>query len=724
MASLSPRSGRPSSRWCVSRPGRITGTILLVLALAGGPLLDVPAAAAADLIVVSDGTTATLPPRASAIVSFPLTAAPGVPLDPAPEVAVQRVLLDKEQLDVAGAVEPWITAAVPALELRVSTDRLATPGAYEILLSVTRGDQRQLVTVTLTRPPGRVVTPATVTVKRTLPLLPGGTTEERLPRLTVFAASGTRLVTMSAFQVEPDDPQIRVGTVAVPVEPGGHTDVPYTVAGTAGPGTVTRTVQISSPQLSDPVPVTFSVTTRRHPGLIAVFLILGVLLGLAVRTLLPRAAAWRAREIDRRQLEADLTSLAGQYPDEEFGAFLAERRAALHAARGAGVTTTAAAIRTAVAQRLEALQAELTGLDDRYRAPATILRSDWRLPASLADGVGAARAALARADAALDARNRGGARDALTDVDRAVDDLVREAGDWGALALAGLTDLANALGDRDKGSLGQLRTAVLLARSGVPVSAVASPATTADLARRLREADQTVQRFAALRPYLNGVAEEADLLAKTLAEHQQDVADLTAATRSARAGARAAGDDPATAAEPLARVISELVTAEQDAIRRPLRAAQEPAVDAMLASGDMAGALQVVLGKLGTTTAPTSPVLLGDEATTIMAATRTVSEATPVPQPRLAILPNRSPARDRWNAASRGIVLAVAGAGVLLVHTLVAVAIVLLVGYGLFLSSWTGTLNDVTTILVWAFAVDVSIAGLSALLTPTPARAG
>lgn len=42
---------------------------------------------------------------------------------------------------------------------------------------------------------------------------------------------------------------------------------------------------------------------------------------------------------------------------------------------------------------------------------------------------------------------------------------------------------------------------------------------------------------------------------------------------------------------------------------------------------------------------------------------------------------------------------------------LAALVIVMLTGYGLFLLGWSGSLADVTKVVIWAFAIDLSVAG-------------
>ncbi|MFC4068690.1 hypothetical protein [Actinoplanes subglobosus] len=716
MASRSTRSGRRTWYSPAGRPA----VALVATVVALFPLVPAAPAAAADVVVLPEGATGTMPAENPAKVSIAIGPAPGADLDSAPITAeVHQVLRNGAPLSAAGLVTATVVTPIPALELTVNTDLLPAPGAYTVRLSLAQGAGKQLITVTLNWPPGQLVAPATLTLQRTLPLLPGDDADISKPRLTVRAGPASRIVGLSDHQVEPDDPQIVVSTPGQgrPLGPGDHVDLPYTVTGGTDPGSVVRTVRLSSPQLSEPVPITFTVVTRRHPGLIAVALILGVLLGLVLRILLPRAAAWRARGQQRRELELQLAGLGSQYPDDGFRAFLGVQQDRLRGARGPAITEVVATVRNDVTARLQSLQAELTALDDRYRSLAEVLRPTWHLPAAFGEDLKAGRAAADAADAAITAGDAGSARDSLDTATDRTADLARRAVTWSTQLGGCLDDLRAAAGDRSKGELGNLLIAVRATEEQIPAAPASDPPTNAELGRLLRQVHITDDLLANLRTRIDAVLAEAATIVGSLRTAGQDVTGVEQAMTQVREAQHRFGTDPITAITAAAPALERLVAAELEAIRQPMKAQPDPAVDQKMGTGDMVGATGDVIDKLRSTgrtklgSAPAAPATTPPADVAVPASTA----------PPGVVLAARAPLRDQLRAAPQGILLAVAGAGVLLLQTLAALAVVLLIGYGLFLPGWTGTLQDVTKVVVWAFAIDLSVAGLTALLAPANA---
>jgi hypothetical protein len=727
VASPSTPSDQPGSHSSAHRRGRITAATLSALIIVAAQVAIPTPALAEDIVTVGDGTPASLPPFSPALLSFPVTAATGVDLsDPAvpTQIRVVQVLRNGVQLDIADAVTARIEPVIPAIMLTVATDRLPDSGTYTVLLAVERSTVRQVVTVAFIRPPGQVTTPATVAVRRTTSVFPSGPVDTVQPRLTLVMSGDTRLLTLSIRQLEAEDPHVdvHVDPDDLPATPGAALVLDYDVTGGLSPGTVTRTVQVTSPQLASPVNVTFTVTTRRHPALIGLALLVGVLLSLLLRMVLPRLVAWRRRRIQRQQLELQLAGLADEYPDRDFQDVVAQARRTLDGAKESAIPDAVSTARGTVGQALQRLQAELSTLDGTYRSHVAVLRRDWQLPADLMAAVTATRPKLAAADAALTARDARTAREQLDTVDQAAQEIARKAVDWGARARQGLGDLFTAVGNRNQGALGQLRDAVTRARDSAPQEASSPTAVPENLTQRLTAVHQTIDRYATVRTYLHAFAAESELIARELADRNQPAADLSEAAASLRAADRDHGGDPATAATPVAARVAALVDATHAAIREPLQARVDPDVETRLTSGDMVGAAEKMMSQLaGAPPAAGGPTRLGTAAETVLA-TATADASTQTSTEPAVVLPSaRASLTDRLRAAPETFALAFAGAGAALVHTLVALVIVMLVGYGLFLPTWSGTLADVTQIIVWAFAIDLSVVGLTALLAPSPA---
>lgn len=175
-------------------------------------------------------------------------------------------------------------------------DATAVHATYAAVISITDGTTRQLATVTLTRTSAVVSAPSTVKAERTLTLTGEVDGSDISPRVTLAASPDSRVLRLSQRQVEAEDPVIELDLPAAQtgkalIEPGGALTVGYKITGELDPGTVTRTVQLSSPQLAQPVQVTFTIVTKRTIWWIALGLLLGVRLGLVLRIALPRLAA-------------------------------------------------------------------------------------------------------------------------------------------------------------------------------------------------------------------------------------------------------------------------------------------------------------------------------------------------------------------------------------------------------------------------------------------------
>ncbi|WP_432842744.1 hypothetical protein [Dactylosporangium sp. CA-092794] len=699
---------------------RAAAAVLGALLALAAPLAGPAPAFGQDILTVGADASVTLPPSGTATVSLAVAPAAGIDLADAGKpatVRVVQVLRDGVLQEAGDAVAARIEPAVPAIVLTVAADRLPAVGTYRVVLAVERAAVRQTVTVSLARPTGQLTVPAAIAVRHTVAIVPGGTADTVRPRLTVRPSSGTRLLDLTARQLEAEDPQIQVHIDAnrLPLAPGAPLDLEYDITGKTEPGTVTRTVELTSPQLSAPVTVTFTVTTRRHPGLIAVTLVAGVLLSLLLRLVLPGLTNWRARHAERRRLDLQLAGLAEEYPDGDFRAAVATARGELGAAKGGELATAIDNARTQARTALAELRARLSTLDGDYRSWAVVLHRDWRLPAVLTGPIGAARDHLAAADTALAAHDAGAAEAAIASVRQAAQDLARAAADWGNDTGSALRRLADAIGERTAGALGPLREVVLRTRAGLPDPDTAAPAGSPDdLARRLDPVHLTMGRYPAVRRGLDAVAAEAGVIAAGLRERGQEADEVAADAAGLREADRREGDDPATAAGPVAAALQTLLTDTVAAIKRPLGSADAAEVDRLIAAGNLIGAAEAVLNRLPAPRGATG-TRLGDAADVRLAAITAASTDAPA-APAVVLPPAHAPIGDRLRAAPGAIGLAVAGAGIAVLHSVAALVVVLLLGYALFLPGWSGSLADVSKVLVWAFAVDLSLTGLTARL--------
>ena len=733
------RSGNAEARPGLAERSARLGRLLLRLLLGMVVLLGTGAVFAtrawgADIVTLL-ANTATLPATAVAQVSFPVTPAGNVDLATA-QLSVARLTHDQVELPVPGGFTAEMNAQIPAIVLTVPTDQLPAQGSYDVLLALQAGSARQLVTVTLMRSAGQVAAPATIAVSRTTSWLwlwgwGAGSTK---PRLTIVTSADTRLLTLSARQVEAEDPQVTVHINAESplVQPNGSVDLPYDVTGAPSPGTVTRTVLLSSPQLSTPVTVTFTITTRRSPVLIAIALLAGVLLGLLLRLVLPTLTNWRKTQLQRQDLDEQLAAWQDQYQDPDFRKEIGDLRTTLRNAKYRQLADVIGTVRTMATQKLQDLQTRLTTQDAAFRAAAEVFRREWRLPPDQKAGddepgiqaaVNQARAGLAKADAALAVKDAKAADEALARVTDAARNTSDAALRWGNQVSQALGAMVADLQNYDSGTLASLKAALGPAAQGAPaeITQANGPGTGADPVHdaesRLSEVHATMERYAAARPYFAALAGEADEVARGLTEHRFSAGPIPAAAQGLRDTSNAAGDDPAVAGPRVTAAVREVVDATREAIgSAPL--GDRPEVQALLSRGDLVGAANRLFDQHpAPAAAAVGAARLGPGTRAALAVAQSTAATYEHRDPAIVLPGARAPITDRLRSTPSSVTLAFAGFAAEGLHVLAAVIIVLFTGYALFLSNWTGTYADLVQVVSWAFAVDLSVAGLTALVT-------
>jgi hypothetical protein len=686
-------------------------------------------AQAADVVTLLD-STATLPPTDGARVTFPVTPAENTDLADA-KLSVLRLRRDQVELPLPDGLKAAIEVQIPAVILDVPTDELPDQGSYGVLLAIRAGTARQLITLTLIRPAAQVTAPTSITVKRTTSWLwfsERGAKSTR-PRLTLITSGDTRLLTLSSRQVEAEDPQVTVGIDAksLPVPPNGSVALPYLVTGAPDPGTVTRSVQLSSPQLSAPVAVTFTITTRRHPGLIAVALLAGVLLGLVLRRLLPTLTSWRTAQLQRRDLDEQLAAWRDEYQDPDFRTKIEELRQQLRQAKTRELTDVITSVRAAATEQLQGLQNRLMEQDGRFRAATAVFRRPWQLPADETVGnddvpgiqaaVNRARAGLDDADEKLARKNATAASDALLRVDDAARDTSATAVRWGDQVRQGIGELNADLKDYDRGALANLKVALASTAAGAPVDAGPEADLVRDAENRLGQVHATMQRYAAARPYLAALAAEAEEVARGLTEYGFPAQGVTAAAKALRDTDSTKGHDPSVAGSPIAQAVRELVAATREAIES-VQGGNDPVVQDPLNRGDLVGAANELLNRhRAPAGAAGGATRLGGRTQAALAVAGSTASGREFRDPAVVLTGARAPITDRLRTLPSARTLALAGFAAEFLHVIAAVAVVLFTGYALFLPTWTGTFADLAQVVFWAFAVDISIAGLTALVT-------
>jgi hypothetical protein len=693
--------------------------------LGNGLLLAAPAQAA-DVVTLID-STATLPATGTASVSFPLTPAANVNLGTA-QVSVLSVSHDQIDLTSKHAVTAVIQVPVPAIVLTVDTDMLTGQGEYDVLLAVQAGPARQLLTVTLTRPAAVVAAPATIAVSRTNSWPPDeGSTK---PKLRLLVSPDTGLLSLSARQVEAEDPQVTVTTENLKVEPDGSVILPYTVTGAPNPGTVTRTVMLTSPQLSSPISVAFTITTRRSPVLIAFALLAGLALSLILRRILPTLTNWRRLELQRQDLDQQLAAWSDQYQDPDFRTGIQALRQQLAGARTPQLADEIGTAKAGATQQLQKLQNRLADQEAAFDAGTAVFRRQWQLPADrkvndtdqpgIQAAVDQARACLRQADQELANKNAAAAADALRDLTAAARATCDRAVNWGGQVGQGIGEMVSDLAGYDHGALASLKVALTRTNQGAPAGPVAGPDPVQDAGTVLGEVHLTMERYAAARPYFTALADEADVIARGLTGYGFSADRISSAALALRDKDRAAGGDPGVAGGPLAEAVRELVTAIREDIQAvPGGGADE--VSALLRSGDLLGAANSALSqhRAPQPGAAADATRLGFQAQAALTTAEATASVHELRDPALVLPAARAPLAGFLRSRPSATRLAFAGVAAEILHIAAALVIVLVTGYALFLGSWTGTLGDFVKVATWAFAIDLSVTGLTALVAPS-----
>lgn len=695
-------SSTPSARPTSSSPERRRVRLAASLALGAGLVVGAVAPAHAaddDLVTLGATTSATLPAVEVASARFPV-----VPTDPKVALTPEVVSITSDGFEVVApsAVTARYDDSTPALVLEVRTDELPDVATYAVTVRLTTtGGQRQAVTVSLVRPAATLTVPATTTWTRTTPLCLGdaclvdipwlGTPADQ-PPLVVSTGSDSRVLDLRARPAQGDAPRLEIGAPkdgTLPLGPDEDVTLSYS-AGPASPGSAERTATLVSDQVGTATPVAVTVVTRRPNTLIGLVLLGGALLGWLVRSVLPLAAARSQRLRARETFDAWLAETEAGYDDT------AVREAVAAARRTLGRSTDAEAITAAektVKDALAGLETRLAALATQANALEVAARSRRGLEA-LETPLGEVRAGVVSARAAIAGARGDAAAQAVRD---ATDGLVRAAAAAASVGTTPLDELAAALDGRTQGAQGALAALVDTLRAAPPAPA---PGADVDEINAYLDALAVASRFPSLDAALRQVATEATAAHAGLGKRTPTISAPAIAT--AARDLRDAVDAGAGAST--APVIRRL----NDAYAAAAAQIGDETVTARVASGDVAALVPAHLGGGGDGGHGPEQPAIGEAPGPEERAVTTVGP--PVLTPRVLSLPVAS-------ALSR--------LGALGLHTLVALVLVLVTGYALFLPDWLGTNAQLGQVAVWAFAVDTSVAGLALLAAQrTGATAG
>lgn len=760
MGSPWPRSGPLTRYWSMCRatsgtPAHRWSAVLAVVVVAAVSWVATLSWAAAPLYaqdaVAPGSSTATLPPGRTATVTLPVHLPDGVTRF---SVAVQRVRRGAVEIDADDAtVEAEAVSAMPGVRLTLAG--LVRPAVYEVTVGLTHSEGRQTATFLLERPAARVRVPESVAVDNTVLVPEWGwdrwgwiAADVDRPPFSIVVDEDSQVVGFRTRAVEPAPGAVALTVPEGPHGPGAAVTLDYQLEGRFPLGTQTRTVELLAPELAEPAVVTFAVTTRRHPALLVALIVAGVLLGALVRTVIPALTGATAARRRAAELRGKLDALEREHEDPTF-------RDALDAARGR-VTGLGLRGRRAVGKAIDAALAEVEAAaadfrarfaaeDARLRALAPIIDPPLSLPPPVAQPLDDVRTHRDAAEGRLDVNDAAGAQKDLDKAQQVVElQVAPAAAGW----LRALRDELEALGaplaGRTAGAQSRLRRSVEGLLAGLPgaeragagqpagegttasvgpsVMPVAGSVELSQVGMLLRSVHAAMTGFAGVRAGTQRVADEAAHAAEVLEALPGDnavLSDLTARVDALRRAASADPTDPLAATQELLDPVTGLMGTLRDAVVAPLEDARDQHIEDSLAAGDVAEALRKVQAKVRKPAGEAERTRLGDvvAALTAQAAADTAaSAATAQPSELTLTLPAPRPRPlTRLRLAPQLAVGFAVSAAALVLQTLIVLGFVVIVGYPLFGADWAGTAADMSKVLVWAFAVDLSVEGLRAI---------
>jgi hypothetical protein len=597
-------------------------------------------------------------------------------------------------------LKPPVRAGTALLLVRVGLRPALEAGTYHLLITAAgnvgkpKRKRAQRLSVSIVVPAGKLEVPKTLTIEKTLSVFGiGGSTESpklqlretssqsRLSRIYVAqigAASEASRATSSSIQFDP----------ARNVGPGSSRRIGYKLNGTAFDhvGTVTGSGTVRAAELSSPVAFDYVVNVRYSTDLIFLLAALGLVTGFLVRILLQRII-----DVSRaRQAAADLElriENAEHDGDELLRHDLRAARTALAPAfdfwRSAGaveqnVNDAEKIYREAVAAYAKRTREAL----DRQATLSRIIDTPWTLPRELDPAFTTARNSLAKTKQLLD----DGTTDVAADEQQAAETALKHAV---ADAAAGWQDDAEGLfvaTEMSPPPPAQLRDAIARAVKKARASAQQIPsAPAAELKDVLAAFDQAVRDFDKLRPLLAAIEAEVRAVRSRV---PSAAATLDAALEGLVDAVGDQRDEPALVKQRYTAVM----TALDDAV------SQNGGDEALREEGRYADALKSKV-----------PTALGSSATAPAAAAAILPLALDAPGPSLpgndtsvVVLQALPPAR----VLQRRIASTLAAAWFL--QWLVLSALFVALSYVLFSDGWTGTWQQMVSVFLWAFALDVS----------------
>ena len=576
--------------------------ITLVFALA------IPSVALAEDALVTPNGTSYAFDGTDQTITILYTTAPGV-------AKLQVTVVDAafearhDQVAVTGTSEkPTITADGDGGTLNLHARKCSAPGTYSVWLDLATDTRTQRLKVDLVHPPAVVrAVPAAVIIETSV-VWPCSTPSLPARSIEIYETSGKSAATISGVDTDlarhagdPSESALEL-TIAAPIAAGGSGSASLAAVPTRpfSAGTTTGVIELRAPQLATAVPITYEVRAKLCLVPIAIFIVLGLVLGFGgkslVRRLVARGATRRAiRDVNAAAIAASLATSDATATTE----LRDVSNQCAHALDRVRLWSSGAPTDPGSPQSLrKALDAVLARLVQRLATARTDVASlsdavtpAYALPQSLREPVREIRRGVAVATEQLHNGNAAAAQGAVAEARSSIEAMAEPAASWSEV----VAEIATSLDARPGGAAWPVIT-----RTGA--SAIAQRAR--GLATRLSEKrigardDDLAERLLAIHALELHLRESAKRIAQlweiALAEVRTELDGITG-NPGARLHLRDNGDGDAT--EYLrTRLFPETsaVVGEMGDIANQISAAMRPGIEAAIRDGKWTAAAREI----------------------------------------------------------------------------------------------------------------------------------
>jgi hypothetical protein len=685
--------------------------------------LDLPAGLNYSLVLDADGKlTARIPATVAANVTIPEGGLKTRVFDVVFKEGRSQGLASRFSIEVA---KPTSSAAL-ALVVSASQPQTLAPGSYTVVAQVdgefdTKNSRPQNIVLTLQRLAPQLAASASVVIGQVRSLR--GADEVTPASLRLSEQSGRAGANGLAFlevrdQIAaaalPDTGTLTLPATPVSVPAGGITHVDVGLNGEFPLGKSAGKIEIRSPDLSQPLLVSYEVRVRRELWLIAVFAGLGALLGWIVRVWMAGRQALIAAHVAASDAIALVRKELAASDDATYQKVLNDWRAALarvlESKEAARIADEAKKAVDDVTAKRTGLQERLTELAKRAEPIRNVLATPWDLPDAAAAALAEARHEL---ETLQERRARHDADGIETTLGRLNDGslarLFNAAGEQGvhlAKLLRALADEGPPVVDGVKAQIKQLADDA--AAQCPPTFAAVKTTTVDELRAMLQKVDGSFVRTSRLASALESLTNQFFTWAQAelpleASEGAAKLAPLRAAAAELAAGVAAQVRAPDTAPLQL-KAGMERMKGTWKSVLGTL-GATKPEVGKAVNEGRWSDVVAIVRDELAPKETQlggameTPQALPTRQATIDMGSTRSLSAPPGSPEePMPALL---GTAQERRALFSEGRLIALA-------QSLIFAALFTVGVYLLYADTWVGTGKELLALIVLGFGVDLT----------------